>query len=574
MQGPHRDLLRILDMTREDMTSVVNSRYEGNFLHDVYFALWKLSNEYYRARVFDSTCGNFASNGTVPFNSAWSNECMNGIKLDPALSGRDVTMLQKKYFGGLHMSQAVYDWATVPGSSLHTIFLADSDTDERRASGHSVKCGLDTMFHPNHGVVGIKLQQTLHVELKRVEVSDLRNDADKGHWLCSQQYELPENSQTFVPIQSVPKNSGADVRGLEIVRCDDVEVNNVDIVDLNSDEGMVIGIEVAEETNDRTDYSEDKIVFRKTTVKALQGGSGGEVFPTRFADKRIQIMNGIEVDDVSSLQNNFRQPKHVIHYEWNFEAGAGSLYPGGPLVPGVTPDVLQTDPEAVLQLILTKSKYATLDEVASFRREAAGYYQKQFGLIFPPGWEAQSVTDMIFLGDMDGNFGPALLPAAIADFLGYKATSYCGRDSGCTPSKRDAKIYDFLFVVIFLAPSRLGGIFGGDQGQVVTPAGFLFYGEYVIENLPIPGLTNRNIDVTYYSLCPIEAMPSSDGSRGFSFVTTYINCGLKSQLLGRGLSSGHFILVPDETGMVWKSAGQVVSPLHHHGLPEPEPPFD
>lgn len=149
-QGVARDLIRIFDITSDKFRSLVGSTYMGNFLSDAYFALWKLSNEFYEARVYASGCGNFGSNSTLPWTLG-KGQCTGGTTKDPQLTGRDVSLLQKKYFGGLAMSQDVFQWAVTEGASLHEIFLTRPLAEERRQSKHFLICDMDTMFHPMQG---------------------------------------------------------------------------------------------------------------------------------------------------------------------------------------------------------------------------------------------------------------------------------------------------------------------------------------------------------------------------------------------------------------------------------------
>ena len=60
------------------------------------------------------------------------------------LTGRDVTMLQKQYFGGLQLSQGVYDWATTPFKGLEDVLARPSRHDIQRSGGHhSIICKLN-----------------------------------------------------------------------------------------------------------------------------------------------------------------------------------------------------------------------------------------------------------------------------------------------------------------------------------------------------------------------------------------------------------------------------------------------
>jgi hypothetical protein len=157
IQGPGRDLFRIFDTTTDEMRVLTSSYYKGDPLHDAYFAFWLLSNEYYTARVFQSDCGNFASNGTIDYKLFSEDTCpINGIKKDLQLTGRDISMLQKRYFGGLVMTQALYDWAS-EGFSLHQVLETPAPHDVRRSKSMRLGCGTDTMFHDLQGVIGIKI---------------------------------------------------------------------------------------------------------------------------------------------------------------------------------------------------------------------------------------------------------------------------------------------------------------------------------------------------------------------------------------------------------------------------------
>lgn len=197
MQGPARDLIRIFDITTDRMRTLLDSRYKGNFLSDVYFAMWKLSNSFYRLRVFDSNCGNFGSNASFPYNlksypSELEPTCAElGISSDVTLTGRDVTMLQKRYFGGLQISQGLFDWATMPGLGLDTVLGTPSLQDSLRSGArHKIVCDHDTMFHPFHGVVGLKIVEARNVHVNNVEIDDLVNTADSQLWVCKNPWQL------------------------------------------------------------------------------------------------------------------------------------------------------------------------------------------------------------------------------------------------------------------------------------------------------------------------------------------------------------------------------------------------
>lgn len=103
LQGPVRDLIPIADVVSDDVRSLGASYYEGNLLVDAYLAFWKLSNAFYKRRVFASECGNFGSNATFAMNlkgypSHGVQTCAErGAASDESLSGRDVTMVRERW---------------------------------------------------------------------------------------------------------------------------------------------------------------------------------------------------------------------------------------------------------------------------------------------------------------------------------------------------------------------------------------------------------------------------------------------------------------------------------------------
>ena len=111
-QGVAQDLIQIYDISSDRMRTLVDSRYVEDHLSDVYFALWEMSNSFYRMRVFDSAC---RSNASMPLNtrrmpSDDEPTCTSlGTKLDPMLTGCQVTMLQKQYFGAFKSPKVSLD---------------------------------------------------------------------------------------------------------------------------------------------------------------------------------------------------------------------------------------------------------------------------------------------------------------------------------------------------------------------------------------------------------------------------------------------------------------------------------
>ena len=84
----------------------------------------------------------------------------------------ETVMLQKKYFGGLHLSEELYKWATTSGASLGDLFVSQQVAEDRYSSRHSPARDVDTMFHPMQSAIGVRLEEVRHVSMKNVAVTN------------------------------------------------------------------------------------------------------------------------------------------------------------------------------------------------------------------------------------------------------------------------------------------------------------------------------------------------------------------------------------------------------------------
>ena len=184
IQGPARDVVQFLSVMKETpLMGIQEATYSGNILVDAYIAMAKLSEKFYRAYIYDSECGNFASNVTSSF--VRNAEDCNGVKMNPSLTGRDIHMIQKRIFGGLKISQGFMDWATIPGTTLESLLKTDVDYTARRQTKHNIVCYHDALFHPNKGIAGLRLEFLQNVLIDNVDILDLYNSGDADHWLCN-----------------------------------------------------------------------------------------------------------------------------------------------------------------------------------------------------------------------------------------------------------------------------------------------------------------------------------------------------------------------------------------------------
>merc|ERR1719461_8467 len=178
----------------------------------------QLSGLFYKAYIYNSGCGNFASNLTASFHENTQN--CSGTLQNPSLSGRDIHMIQKRVFGGLKLSDRFLDWATIPGTTLETLLETKSDFTERRQTKHHVVCNADALFHPNKGIAGMRLEFLQNVLVDSVSMSDFYNGGDFDHWLCRKKYQLYSTKEQIHTVNWKPgRHLGADIRGVAIGKC-------------------------------------------------------------------------------------------------------------------------------------------------------------------------------------------------------------------------------------------------------------------------------------------------------------------------------------------------------------------
>ena len=120
--------------------------------------------------------------------------------------------------------------------------------------------GFLPQFHPFHGVVGMKIVEAKDVTVQNVDISDLVNTADEQLWVCKNPWQLqPSGEDIRAVTAAIDSTAGAMIRGVEIVRSEDMSFDKVSIAGLRSEEGPVVGIDIIGDGNDRTDHEDDVV---------------------------------------------------------------------------------------------------------------------------------------------------------------------------------------------------------------------------------------------------------------------------------------------------------------------------
>ena len=98
-------------------------------------------------------------------------------------------------------------------------------------------CNADQMFHAVKGTIPLRLSGVSYVNLKNVKIEKIENTSDFGSKLCGNY----RDTTSFA--NSKPGFLGADLRGITIESCKQVNFKNVNVEDLTSLHGNVIGVE-------------------------------------------------------------------------------------------------------------------------------------------------------------------------------------------------------------------------------------------------------------------------------------------------------------------------------------------
>ena len=595
MQGSVRNVIPLAEVVDTRLTAPAVTHYKGNILSDAYLALWKLSSEFYTAHVLDSPCGNFASNLTSRFG-----DC-KGTVVNKDLTGRDIVMLQKKLFGGVAMSQAFYDWATVPGSTLDALISKSPDVYGRRQGRHYITCGHDTMFHPNKGAYGMRVEFVQSVLIENVAIVDVENTADAGHWLCGEKYRLPVTNEMVEPRQLSGKGDlGANVHGIAMAKVNGVTLAGVLVHNLVSLEGQVVGVELAGDANDRrnNDYGNDGSGRKEVTldgvhVGTILAGAGHAAQPLSTDLTTVQVagagVGGVSVDPMTRAHNQLDPPKVSIRH------AVSNL-----TIPTTAGDYIEMsfNPGFGLnrQRILDQFGYTDV-EMNDFAFEALVHFESEFGVplsdwrrVDEDATKAQrpGYSTLVPLkkkdggGEIDWARGPdawhwderlVLNSQRSIVFFGvgrhpgqdFHAESMC-YGAKCVGPLHKSPTYNYVNLIMLLDKSEKGqylahGVFGGPEGKIVYPTQIMIMGAYLVENPPLvelglaqPSDEKHDLAIKFYGTCPIDfpgnrVQVNPDRKDEDWRETSLINCKLDGgKLLGKGWGVGAYIFTK-ENGM-------------------------
>lgn len=581
-----RDVIDVASIISTRLQSPETTYYQGTVLSDAYLALWQLSSAFYAAHVLDSPCGNFASNLTSGFA-----DC-KGKVVNKGLTGRDIALLQKKYFGGVQMTQGFYDWATKPGTSFASLISRAPDVTERRQTRHYLTCGHDTMFHHNKGIVGVRLEFVKNVHVTNVVVENLTNTADVGHWLCGEQFRLSTTNE-FIEVQQlqVAGDLGPDVRGIAMAKIDGVVLDNVEIDNLNSLEGQVVGIALVGDANDRRDYSTrfaHQVRLGKVHVKKIVAGAGKVAKPLSSDLTSMDAGGSVVLESQTSTHNQLDAPHITMRHTVSNKTV--------PVSEGNYVEMSFTQAFALNhERILDVFGY-TEEEMNNLAFESLAYFESEFGI---PLEHWRNVDDAASLNAAHDNRSVLIPIPGKIDFTDSTAWSWrrrlvlathhsviffgvgrhpgqdfhtetmCRKETCAGPLPR-TPVFNYVNLVMLIDKSTAGsylahGLWGGPEGKLVYPNQILVQGAYLVENPPLAELglnkhlpldqqsaQSPDLHIKFYGTCPIDFpgtrtklnMATKGKDTDDWRETSIINCKLDGgPLLGKGWGVGTYSLI-------------------------------
>jgi hypothetical protein len=506
IQGPARDVVQFLSVMKETpLMGIQEATYSGNILVDAYIAMAKLSEKFYRAYIYDSECGNFASNVTSSF--VRNAEDCNGVKMNPSLTGRDIHMIQKRIFGGLKISQGFMDWATIPGTTLESLLKTDVDYTARRQTKHNIVCYHDALFHPNKGIAGLRLEFLQNVLIDNVDILDLYNSGDADHWLCSRKYRLYSTQEEIMAFKNQPgRHQGPNIRGISMGKTEGVEVHNVNIDNLRSLEGAVFGFNIGVDTSDRTEYETPSVSldYSNINIGTLVGGAGHLVRP--YESQLTSANTGeiaISEEGVPEIHFEFDNAKLSVSFEQK---------------PAF--DINTAESAAEFLSLYEVDEAFMYDLNRQYEKFMRVTYALDLGFDYNAPWWQVPV-------DPEGKW-------RIVNAMQIGDVYFVCRKGDCQLPSGDAKCRERYLALIPNEEFTVYGTYGGTHGKIVYPGEFLLAGHYRMN-----GVTDHTLDINYFGECPLSHTTMMYDGVGDPHRISYMqNCAVQSEELGVGISIG------------------------------------
>lgn len=145
-------------------------------------------------------------------------------------------------------------------------------------------CNGDSMVHVQKGIIGLKIDASVHVEIQDCSVKHVENFGTRGSPLCG-------NYDFSIPRATLRGYQGATARGLSIAGSTDVDASNITIENIVSHERKAVGIDIF--TDSERVSLQDIVIYSARSL-----GATGESFGMHFGSmtkkvyaRRLMIVN-------------------------------------------------------------------------------------------------------------------------------------------------------------------------------------------------------------------------------------------------------------------------------------------
>lgn len=338
-------------------------------------------------------------------------------------------------------------------------------------------------------------------------------------------------------------NLGFMVRGVEVVRCDDMRFTVVDVTQLESNEGGVVAFDITGDGNDRTDHEDAVgISFRQVNVDKLSGPMGAGAFKSSATP--LSTPAGITVGLPEESDRSLGNPRLVLNYQMT---NARTPRPTGQELP-----VLTFTNEQVLIDILRITTLDTPEKIIAFRNRVLAFYEEHYGMRFYKDVhdiDVNQILSPITVLDKDGNPTDSVVQLGQLSLdTDYHATSICVSNGAAdkeaalmqhrlssmtlpSTSSQDRR------VIPSMEPS---GATMASTALKITLFGWAFT---ALSELSLKEC-KKETTCRWSTMASAQLRPKLSGGR----VSFYINCAVESDQFGKGMATGSYIFYPSEDG--------------------------
>ena len=326
------------------------------------------------------------------------------------------------------------------------------------------------------------------------------------------------------------------MRALSLRKNERIRFENVSVDHLSSYEGVVFGIEVVPDTNDRSDWyvnpMDNGITFSNVEIGSnLIAGSGSKVHPVSSDLLAGFNFSGVTVKRGPLIHRQLARRRLVISHAILTRMGTTRRNFGLPL--SETSGYPSSDPTERSRFL---SVFGTEQRLYKFRDSALSWFHQTFGIDLASQLAGKVWYEPVYLPH--GVFAASTISVKNK----YSVISACDWKGRCVKDTH-SEIIDVVFAFAPHPGTVLHGTWGGDAGKKILPGDALVVGAYNFLNsslgacLDLDCREHADLTISYFAECPIATQTFAD-SFPERFDNVMINYLLDSDAFGRGRTVG------------------------------------